>query len=573
VSGNTYYVDPTVGSDERGGTSPDSAWRTFTPINGITLSPGDSIEILSPGSFDQTLSLTGAGTSESPISVQFAPGRYDFDPTDAIKRKYNISNTNDGVDIPKAIAILFDNAKHVHVSGAGAELVLRGKMIEICVDTSEDVTVSGLTFDYQRPTVSEWTVLSATDDSADLEVHSDSLYSVTDGRILWEGEGWSYETGLAQELVPETHLVDRMKNPLAEMRIEELGPFKLRAHGKHKMRPGTVFQLRDTFRDCVGVFMRRSKDVTFRDLNFRFMHGMGILCQFTENITLDKVDIAPDEKSGRTTAAWADCTHFSGCRGKLVIKDCMFCGAHDDAMNVHGTYLRIVEQPGDHELRVRFMHPQTYGFMAFNPGDEVDFVRWNSLAVFGSNRVKAVEMIDPKELLVTLEEPVPSDWHENDVIENVTWTPEVEVSGCTAMRIPSRGFLLSTRRRVVVTDNEFVSLRNGVHCGGEAASWFESGCVRDMVIRGNRFLNGKGPCIHICPNISEPNQDVNRNIRILDNEFVSGTGPAVEATSTTGLVVEGNTVCSGEAVEECDAFAVENCLDVTIEGSRFSICD
>jgi len=63
--------------------------------------------------------------------------------------------------------------------------------------------------------------------------------------------------------------------------------------------------------------------------------------------------------------------------------------AHDDAINVHGTHLRIVERLVGRKVKVRFMHPQTFGFMAFNSGDEIEFVRSDSLATYGANRVSA----------------------------------------------------------------------------------------------------------------------------------------------------------------------------------------
>ena len=45
-------------------------------------------------------------------SVRFAPGRYDFFPADAIKLKLHISNSNDDPYTPKAVAMLFKEARH-----------------------------------------------------------------------------------------------------------------------------------------------------------------------------------------------------------------------------------------------------------------------------------------------------------------------------------------------------------------------------------------------------------------------------------------------------------------------------
>ena len=62
----TYYIDPANGNDSHSGLGPTLAWRTFDPINHLLLAAGDRVEVMSPGSFDQTLMLTGAGTAEAP---------------------------------------------------------------------------------------------------------------------------------------------------------------------------------------------------------------------------------------------------------------------------------------------------------------------------------------------------------------------------------------------------------------------------------------------------------------------------------------------------------------------------
>ena len=64
-------------------------------------------------------------------------------------------------------------------------------------------------------------------------------------------------------------------------------------------------------------------------------------------------------------------------------------------------------------------------------------------------------MLSPKEILVTLEGSFPRELEPGDAIENVSWTPEVEIRGCKVMRIPTRGFLCTTRRPVLIEHNEF----------------------------------------------------------------------------------------------------------------------
>jgi len=570
----TYYVDPIAGDDANSGTDESQSWCSFAPLNRLFLAPGDRVEIIAPGAFEDSLVLKGRGTAEAPITVRFAPGRYDFHPTHALRRRYYISNCNGDPEGEKAIGIMVENAGHVHLHGPGARIVYRGKMIELCIDHAEAVTVSGFQFDYHRPTVSELTVVAATDVSAELAIHRDSAYRVENGELVWEGEGWTCgpdtEALLAQELAPETGRLRRCRNPLEGLRIEAVAPHRVRAVGEHNMPLNHVFQFRDGRRDCVGVFVNRSRVVTFRDVHFAFLHGMGVLCQFSENITLESVTFAPDADSGRTCAAWADCLHASGCRGKITVRDCLFSGAQDDAINVHGTHLRIVEEVSRYQVKMRFMHRQTYGFMAFAPGDEIDFVRWNSLETYAPNTVAAVEMLNPRELLLTLEQPVPEDWQPDDTIENVTWTPEAEVRGCRVRHIPTRGFLLTTRRKVVVEDNLFDrTWMSAILVETDAEGWFESGCVRDMTITGNRFVDCGKAVVCINPRNTTPNSAVHRDIRILDNEFVLGRGVAVQARGTTGLTIAGNTVQAESSSDGARVFVVSDCLDVEIGNNSF----
>lgn len=570
--GNTiYHIDPVCGDDANPGLGKDKPWKTFHPVNRIILASGDRVEI-NPGRFDHTLSLAGSGSNGSPIEVRFAPGRYDFDPVNTRREAYQISNTNSDPEGLKAVGLHIKGAKHLRISGPAAVIHARGKMMHVCIDGGEHVTIDGLAFDYQRPTVSEFKVTKTENDVAEFTIHNDSTYRIENESIVWQGEGWTETGGLGQELDPETGLVHRLRDPLAGLKLEETKPFHIRAQGKHRLKTGRIYQVRNPFRDYCGVFVRNSRNITWHNVHFRFMHGMGIVSQFSENLTFDGVRIAPDPASGRTTAAWADCIQASGCRGKVLVKDCVFSGAHDDAINIHGTYLQMAERLSDHQIRVCFMHPQTFGFMAFNPGDEIEFLHSNSMATYGSNRIAEARMEDPKTLLLTLEQPVPEKTAINDVIENVTWTPEAEIRDCKVMHIPTRGFLITTRRKVLVENNDFIATNmSAIQVDSDARSWFESGCVRDMTIRGNRFLLCGDPVIEIHPRNSIPNPEVHRNIHIENNFFHLRGSTAVAAKSTTGLRVSGNKIVVEKESDDARLFQTSDCADVFIQNPPIQI--
>ena len=100
---------------------------------------------------------------------------------------------------------------------------------------------------------------------------------------------------------------------------------------------GNTLTVRDIIRDQVGMFIYESQDVTLENVGMHYMHGLGIVSQYTRNITMRNVTCAPREGSGRILASSADFMHFSGCSGKISILGCRYAGAQDDPINVHGT--------------------------------------------------------------------------------------------------------------------------------------------------------------------------------------------------------------------------------------------
>jgi hypothetical protein len=135
----TYYVNPQSGNDNNTGIEAKSAWKTFKRINQLILSAGDKLEILVPGTFHESLALKAKGSFRALVKVKFAPGRYDIFPDHALKKQLHITNTNDRPDELKTIALLFDSCQYISVSGAKANIVLHGKMIETYMNNCANI--------------------------------------------------------------------------------------------------------------------------------------------------------------------------------------------------------------------------------------------------------------------------------------------------------------------------------------------------------------------------------------------------------------------------------------------------
>jgi hypothetical protein len=572
---SSYFVDPVRGDDANPGTKADQAWKSIAKPNALRLAPGDQVTI-APGLHAETLKPSGGGTAEKPVIIQFAPGRHEFGVDGALRRPYFVSNSNDHPTLPRPIGILLENVRHLRLQGGGVsgerktDIVFTGRMIEFVNDHAEDIVYAGLTFDLQRPTVSEFRVAEVEPNRVVIQIAEGSTYAIENGKFRWTGDigpGWT----MAQQATLEDGRCWRMGewNPFTTAQAEDLGDRKVRLtykSGRMDMVKGHQYQFRNVERDTVSAHNNRSRDLVFRDCRFYMLPGMGIVSQFTEDLTFQRVNVMPPEGTLRTCAAWADGFHFSGCRGEILVDECRFSGMQDDPINVHGTHLRIMAKTGENQVLLRFVHGQTYGFAAFQPGDEVAVVSHASLRERPENPHRKVTAIAPKpddksgkEWLLTLDGPVPA-FDTNDVIDNITWYPNFTARNCHVTMDSCRGFLITTRGKVLVEGNKFNRCAMpGILIEDDAEGWFESGPVRDMTIRNNSFI-GCGIEINPQNKPAKAEEPVHENIRIEGN-FFDGSG--VSAKSVKGLTIINNRSTSGKIPVRSNA-----CTDVKTENNN-----
>ena len=556
AAGVGYLIDPVKGDDAN---PAGKAWRTYAKLNTIKLAPGDTV-VIAPGRQEGSLVPMGEGTLAQPIVIRFLPGTHTIGMNDAIRLPMYVSNSCDSA-APKPIGVLVRNVNHLRLEGGGVEgagkttLLYDGRMVQVFNDHSEDITFTGLVFDLKRPTVSEFRALEVGPSHALIEVAEGSEYAVENAKFVWKGE-WN-PGNFCQDGIPAEGRCWRSRAPRgwtaqgqAEATATALAGRKVRLEypsGGSGLSQSHQYHFRNTTRDSVGVHNARSKDIVFRDCDVYALTGMGFVSQFTENITYQRVNVAPPKESLRTCAAWGDVFQFSNCKGEILVDSCRLSGMQDDAINCHGTHLRIVGKPAANQLLMRFMHAQTYGFAAFAPGDEVAVICHSTLREYANNphrHVTAVEKKSDKDWLLTLDGPAP-DSGQDDVLDNLTWYPNLTARNNQVSMDPVRGFLLTTRGKVNIENNTFHRCSmSAILIEDDAEGWFESGPVRDMLIHGNTFL-GCGIDINPHTRSAKPDEPVHENIRITDNRF---DGAGVSAKSVKGLTITGNR-CPGGAVQ------------------------
>ena len=526
---------------------------------------------------------------ERPVLV-FPKGRYDFWPQHAVERDYFESNTTD-VN-PKRLAILVEGFTGLTVDGGGSTFVFHDRMQPFTVDRSSGVTIRDVAIDWDVPLSAEAVVEAAAEDHLDLRIDDRQFpYLIENDKVVFVGEGWKSGwwdamefDGRTLEVVPGTGDAGCLGRGWKEHRAEALAPGLVRLHRRFGRRPavGNVLVLRHSERDHAGLFVVDSRDVTVENVSLHASAGLGLLAQFTENLTVRGFRAVPS-KARRVLSGHDDGVHVSNCRGLVTIERSRFHGLMDDPVNVHGTSVRIVARPAPDRLVCRFMHEQSTGLGWGRPGDRVGFVEHRSMRTVGQAVLVSFEAKDRDTFEVRLDGPVPVGIREGDALENLTWAPDVTIRDNVFLSNRARGVLVSTPGRVLIERNRFESSGSAILIAGDANQWYESGAVRDVTIRGNVFgpaclsspyQFGEG-IVSVFPEIPAPDpaHPFHRDIRIEGNEFHPSDYPVLYAKSVDGLTFSGNRIVRSRHHEPSHhrkaTLTFELCRGVRVDGNRF----
>ncbi len=508
-------------------------------------------------------------TNPAPVTVTIPKGTYHFYFDQGLMQEHFISNHDQ--KNPKSVGISFQNLKNVTFDGSGSTFIFHGKMLPFVFKGCENCTLKNFQIDFDNPSICQVKVLENTDAGLTIELAPELKYTTESGTLFFHGDGWrcSPGTGIAFDgqnrwLVFNTSDVPVNLNNVQEVRSRV---FICPNWKNAKLVPGTVVALRPYERPACGIFMFHDVDSTLENIQIHYAEGMGVLAQLCENIHLNGLSVCLRGKNdSRYFTTQADATHFSGCKGLILSENGLYEAMMDDAINVHGTYLKVVKRVNDTTLQGRYMHPQAYGFHWGDAGDEVQFIQSNTMEILGeTNRIVKIRPIDAptdhgaKVFEIQFAQSVPKEICEEGTfgIENLTWTPEVIFRKNVIRNNRARGALFSTPKRTVVEENLFDHTSGtAILLCGDCNGWFETGACREVVIRKNRFVDSltnmfqfTNAIISIYPEI--PNLAAQKKyfhggtpgaILIEENVFETFDAPILYAKSVDGLTFRRNTI-------------------------------
>ena len=483
-----------------------------------------STTIRPDGTNDMTLAILDAVKLTPPGGrIGLESGDYHFYAASAALMDVYISNHDQNLPRRVQLPICGKSGLLLEGLGDGARFIFHGESTGILLMDSERVTLANISLDWAEPPIGEARIAAFDENGAALV---DWRVRAFDGegnaRMLWDAK--------SRAIKPDTGDVFRMDQ--AEV--------------------GDTISFRSWSRPSPAICLYRASNVGLKDVVIHSAHGMGLLAQRSANISWLGGGVYPRE--GCLCSTKADATHFSNCRGKVDVRNALFEGMMDDAINVHSTCLAIVGKLGANKIRCRYMHPQAIGFEVFEPGERLRFIRARTLENGPECIVSEVVREDAQNVVLTLDDEgtkALDDYCEGDAVENADWQPSVVFCGNTVRNNRARAALFTTPGKVEVIGNTFDHVSgSAILFAGDAANWYESGACQDVLISGNLFkdcLTSKyqfcTAVIAIAPTVDDlaaQKTPYHRNIRVVGNAFDCPGAKLYDGISVEPLVWEDN---------------------------------
>ncbi|MFA7493878.1 MAG: right-handed parallel beta-helix repeat-containing protein [Proteiniphilum sp.] len=493
------------------------------------------------------------------LIIHFARGRYDFWPA------YNNDN-------PSVSTIGFDltGRKNITIDGRGSEFIFHGKMMCFLMKESRNILLKNFSIDWDRPFISQGMVTGHTDEYIDIEIDPATYpYEIRNDSIYFFGEGWSSKITPNYNTIYDKETKDIVyqtrDNPLGEIydaRVSKEDANIVRFHFKPNIKAdiGTYVSLYHGAYITDGILVLSSKNTYLENINIYHTLSCGVSGYKSENIYLKNVNIITNNKKNRIFSTVADATHFNGCKGEIVIDNCEFSGAGDDCTNVHGMYSQVIELADENSVIVA----PNGRYIGFEQGEKAWIVDTTVM-----QRKEILQVTQQKKLFsdgklsgyqIFFSQRIYDKIEVGNLLENVDRNPNLTIKNCKFLKKNrARGILTTTAGKVLIENNYFNSAGAAILIEGDIDLWFESGAVRDVVIRDNIFEDcytsgnnivdkpwgwGEAP-VTITPSVqpkSINSPTYHRHIRIERNHFKHYDYPLLYARSVDSLYFTNNTI-------------------------------
>lgn len=519
--------------------------------------------------------------TEEDAEIMLEKDKYDLKTTYACEDFIYMSNNDFG---HKNIAFPIVGKKNLVIDGNGSTLNGIGRISPFYISKSENITIKNFVIDYERPFFSQGEVIEIQDDGIVINIDKKLYpYKIKDTVISFIGEDYisDFVHGILEfskkDRRPEIDAIDNgIQGSLVGEEIEE-GILKIKNKFRKLPHVGNILSIKHEKRFVPAISINKSKGIKFENIWVKHAGTMGIVAQFSEDITLDHFTVDVDYDTERIVSANADATHFVGCKGTILIENSNFYNQLDDIFNVHGNYLRVHKVIDNKKIIVEIPHRQQVGAFGIEKNTKIMICNDKTMLNLCANKVLDYRVINNKFYELDLLKEFNFEGDQQYCIEDIDCLPNVTIRNCTGGKNRARGILLTTAGDILIENNELDMEGAILKISGDMDNWYESGYTRNVIVRNNKMKRrnhaawGKA-IFDIDPEMDElvENEFYHKNIVFEGNEITMNGFPLVYGQSIEKMKFLNNTFIGEEVKNEKDLeIKVRNLGNITFEGNIF----
>lgn len=468
-------------------------------------------------------------------------------------------------------AIVMSDLKNVTIDGNGTRILLEDKGSFAFLENCENVTLKNFTFDVATPCCPEFSVIKTGLTSANVKmapntriVINGNSFAVMCGKteISVDGKGITYVRALDSDrnaiFTIGKEPADLFSRVTKAEILEDDGETQIVRFSFKSLCPlknGCSYSYRTNVRDEAGFVFDRCKDVKLESCNVKYMHTQGIVCQFCENVTVQKLDVRP--KTGQSVACTGNVFDFFQCTGVIRISDSYFCGCLGKIVNLCSQYARVNGKLDDHTLACAYANPKFYGIPFCKTGDVVAVTEPDSLVNttrYATTHCR-MDSINPDLFKVTFGDEITQD-AVGKVLENISVNDaRLEFVGNTLYDVPNKALCINSSGDHLIKGNNFKKVtKSAVYIGGDAKSTFTAGRVGSVDIISNRFSDCNSPIICVSPDVTETVDDYAESVAVSANDFSESEKTLYDVKHAANFAFRGDNVCDDEKYSGVTAF-------------------
>jgi hypothetical protein len=473
------------------------------------------------------------------------------------KGKYDFMEGKGETYAPTRWAFPLSNCRDLTIDGQGSLLMFHGLQFPVYGKNNRKVTIKNFTIDYERAPYSVGKVKGTASDGSSFDIVVDPQYPVRGGEKVGAFLEVEPESGL-----PVTHGLSVYYRVAS---TELIAPQVLRVKLTVKIprvKPGMTIVLRHYLYKGALIRVSHSRDMVFENLTAYSGTGMGIVGQYLHNLTVKKVKLMKNPERNAPMSNASDGLNLLTCSGTVLVEDCVFSGMGDDGMNIFANYWTVKKRINATSVEIYNEKHRSHETPEESAGDVFEFLRSDSLQVYGSRVIKTIKPnFKTYSAVVEFTTALPESLRVgDDVLMKKNRLKKVLIRNCVFSPVRGRGITIQVPN-VTVQDCEFRnSSSSGIHVSTVLSPWFEAGPTRNLLFKNNLFLNcsrfggGKNSAVIQIGAIlrnREVDEDlstvgkcaltgVHRDIRIINNKIIRSNNGGIVVNAVDGILIKNN---------------------------------